>query len=132
MDNSGLLGSGHVDDGIRRTRLASGPTSGHLIPPNRLWSLTWSRDQREDGQGRFGYELALAHGSQMVAGGCTFFPLDRTDSDMSLDCVPQAWIPGRFDDIDIVLRTRSSGAARARGDYIAVSDGGGERAQRGS
>ena len=61
-----------LTDGIRRTRFASGPISGLLIPPNRLWSLTWSRDQREVGQSRFGHELVLAHRPQMVAGGCTF------------------------------------------------------------
>ena len=66
----------------------------------------------------------------MVAGGCTF-SLDRAGDDMSvITClyVTQAWIPGRFDDIDVGLRTRSS---RARGDYVGVSDSGGEHLQRG-
>lgn len=69
----------------------------------------------------------------MVAGECTF-SLDSAGDDMSLDriitClhVTQAWIPGRFDDIDVGLRPQLS---RARGDYVAVSDSGGEHLQRG-
>ncbi|KAF8481115.1 hypothetical protein DFH94DRAFT_738150 [Russula ochroleuca] len=39
----------------------------------------------------------------------------------------QAWVPGRFDDVDVALRRRSSSSARARGDYIAVSDSTGDQ-----
>ncbi|KAH9985383.1 hypothetical protein BJV74DRAFT_846896 [Russula compacta] len=38
----------------------------------------------------------------------------------------QAWVPGRFDDVNVDLRTRSSSPTRARRDYIAVSDSTGE------
>lgn len=42
-------------------------------------------------------------------------------------CCRQAWVPGRFDDDDVALRRRPSSSARARGNYIAVSDSAGDR-----
>jgi hypothetical protein len=67
---------------------------------------------------------------QVSARSLSIEPVMTSRSIENITClyVTQAWIPGRFDDIDVGLRTRPS---RARRDYVAVSDSGGEHSQRG-